>query len=533
MNDFTYGLHQNLQHALDLQRTAYLAHPVPSLAERKADLRTLQRFVREHKDALCDAISADYGHRSRHESLLAEIVPAVDGIDHVIGQLRRWMRPQRRSVDLRSFLGASNRVIPQPLGVVGVIVPWNFPINLSMVPLTYIFAAGNRAMVKMSENSRHLSRLLIERMPAYFPPEKLQFFEETGGVGVAFSKLPFDHLLFTGSGTTGRAVMAAAAENLCPVTLELGGKCPAIVCDDFPLQAAERILFVKYLNAGQICTSVDHLWLPAAQVAPSCRRRRPSCPRVTPAWPRPTTPPSSTSAPSIACCEALEDARARGATVVQLVPGPAFDAATRKIAPCIVLDAPPDSILWQREIFGPILPIRGYTRLEDVVDAVNAGPRPLAIYPFSHDGQTVQMLLDRVMSGGVSVNDALFHVGQHDLPFGGVGASGMGHYHGREGFDTFSKLRPVFYQARFLDDEVHDAALRQAGRPAAGLSGALTPRFPGTRPQETRACSSCPALTPPSSTWKPPKCRCMWGHCMCSRCPPATGAITCATCAAT
>jgi coniferyl-aldehyde dehydrogenase len=164
---------------------------------------------------------------------------------------------------------------------------------------------------------------------------------------------------------------------------------------------------------------------------------------------------------------ALEDARARGATVVQLVPGPAFDAATRKIAPVIVLDAPPDSILWQREIFGPILPIRGYTRLEDVVDAVNAGPRPLAIYPFSHDGQTVQMLLDRVMSGGVSVNDALFHVGQHDLPFGGVGASGMGHYHGREGFDTFSKLRPVFYQARFSSNEVHDAALRQAGRPAS------------------------------------------------------------------
>jgi hypothetical protein len=266
MNDFTYGLAQNLQQALDQQRQAYLAHPVPTLQERIADLRTLQRFVREHKDALCDAISADYGHRSRHETLLAEIVPAVDGIDHVIRHLRRWMRPQRRSVDLRSFFGARNRVIPQPLGVVGVIVPWNFPINLSMVPLTYIFAAGNRAMVKMSENSRALSLLLIERMPAYFPPEKLQFFEETGGVGIAFSKLPFDHLLFTGSGTTGRAVMAAAAENLCPVTLELGGKCPAIVCDDFPLQqAAERILFVKYLNA---CSSSP------ASTPPSCTSKR-------------------------------------------------------------------------------------------------------------------------------------------------------------------------------------------------------------------------------------------------------------------
>ena len=450
MNDFTCGLGQNLQHALDLQRQAYLAHPVPTLQERKADLRTLQRFVREHKDALCDAISADYGHRSRHESLLAEIVPAVDGIDHVIGQLRSWMRPQRRSVDLRSFMGASNRVIPQPLGVVGVIVPWNFPINLSMVPLTYIFAAGNRAMVKMSENSRHLSRLLIERMPAYFPPEKLQFFEETGGVGIAFSKLPFDHLLFTGSGTTGRAVMAAAAENLCPVTLELGGKCPAIVCDDFPLQvAAERILFVKYLNAGQICTSVDHLWLPAAKVDAFVQAAQAILPTRYAGIASPDYTSIIDQRSFERLLEALDDARARGARVVQLVPGPAFDAATRKIAPAIVLDAPPDSILWQREIFGPILPIRGYARLEEVVDAVNAGPRPLAIYPFSHDGQTVQMLLDRVMSGGVSVNDALFHVGQHDLPFGGVGDSGMGHYHGREGFNTFSKLRPVFYQARF------------------------------------------------------------------------------------
>ena len=254
-----------LSRTLDLQREAYFAHPVPSLDERKADLRTLQRFVRDHKDAICDAISADYGHRSRHETLLAEIFPVVDGIDHVIGHLRRWMKPQRRSVDLRNFFGARNRVIPQPLGVVGVIVPWNFPLNLSMIPLTYIFAAGNRAMVKMSENSRHLAHLLIERMPAYFPPEKLQFFDETGGVGVQFSKLPFDHLLFTGSGATGRAVMTAAAQNLCPVTLELGGKAPAILLDDFPLRlAAERILFVKYLNAGQICTTVDHLWMPKA-----------------------------------------------------------------------------------------------------------------------------------------------------------------------------------------------------------------------------------------------------------------------------
>ncbi len=440
----------SLESALALQRGAYLAHPVPSFDERVADLRTLQRFIREHKQALCDAISADYGHRSQHETLLAEIVPAVDGVDHVIKHLRRWMKPQRRSVDLRTFFGARNRVIPQPLGVVGVIVPWNFPLNLSLVPLTYIFAAGNRAMVKMSENSRHLARLLIDKIPAYFPPEKLQFFDETGGVGIAFSQRKFDHLLFTGSGKTGRAVMAAAAQNLCPVTLELGGKAPAILCDDFPLRkAAERILFVKYLNAGQICTSVDHLWMPQAKIDLFVKEAQTIVPR---------------SYPTLACVDytsiidqvafdrllaMLEDARERGAKLVQLVPGPAFDRASRKIAPHIVLNAPPAALVWQREIFGPILPIRGYATLEAVVDAVNAGPRPLAIYPFSNHPEVVQMLLDRVMSGGVSVNDALFHVGQHDLPFGGIGDSGMGHYHGKEGFQTFSKMRPVFYQARF------------------------------------------------------------------------------------
>ena len=436
--------------ALAVQRAACLAHPLPTLAERKRDLQTLQRFIRDHKDALCEAISADYGNRSRHETLLAEIFPAIDGIDHVLKQLKKWMKPQRRSVDWRTFPGARNRVLPQPLGVVGVIVPWNFPVNLSLVPLTYIFAAGNRAMVKMSENSRHLAQLLIEKMPAYFPPEKLQFFDETGGVGIAFSQLPFDHLLFTGSGQTGRAVMAAAARNLCPVTLELGGKAPAIVCADFDVRtAAERILFVKYLNAGQICTSVDHAWLPEASIAAFVEHARQIMPTR---YPRLDTPDYTSIIDEAAferLLQALDEARERGAQVIPLLPGPAYDRATRKIAPHIVLDAPADSLLLTREIFGPILPLRGYTNLESVIDSINAGPRPLAIYPFSNNKQTVQLLIDTVMSGGVSVNDALFHVGQHDLPFGGVGESGMGHYHGVEGFHTFSKLRPVFYQARY------------------------------------------------------------------------------------
>ena len=440
----------SLADTLQRQREAYLRDPVPDRAQRVADLRTLQRFLRDHKDALCEAINADYGHRSRHETLMAEIVPAIAGIDHAVRHLRSWMRPRRRAVDRRMFGAASNRLIPQPLGVVGVIVPWNFPVNLSFVPLTCIFAAGNRAMVKMSENSRHLAALLIDKMPSYFPPEKLRFFDETGGVGVAFSQLPFDHLLFTGSGQTGQAVMAAAARNLCPVTLELGGKAPAIVCDDFPLRTAvERIVFVKYLNAGQICTTVDHAWVPRARIAEFVELAR----AIVPASFGRLDSADYTSIIDSAAFErlvaAMDDARAGGATLVQLLPGPAHDRATRRIAPHIVLDAPPDCALMRREIFGPILPLRPYDRLEDVIDSINAGPRPLAIYPFTHDRSTLQLLLDRVMSGGVSINDALFHVGQHDLPFGGVGASGMGHYHGREGFETFSKLRPVFRQARW------------------------------------------------------------------------------------
>jgi len=439
---------RTLEESLALQRGAYFAHPVPTLAERKADLRTLQRFIRENKQALCDAISADYGHRSQHETLLAEIFPAMDGISHVIGSLRKWMRPQRRSIDLRNFLGASNRVIPQPLGVVGIIVPWNFPLHLSLIPLTYVFAAGNRAMIKMSENSRHLAAFMIEKMPAYFPPEKLRIFDETGGVGIEFSKLPFDHLLFTGSGQTGRSVMAAAAANLVPVTLELGGKAPAILCDDYPLRlAAERILFAKLMNAGQICTTVDHAWVPRSKVDEFVKLAREI---ITARYPSIDSPDYTSVIDERSfdrLVGALEDAKARGATVIQVIPGAPHDRATRKMSPHIVLNAPADSMLLQREIFGPILPIRAYDALETVIQTINAGPRPLAIYPFSNDGRRVQMLLDRVMSGGVSVNEALFHVAQHDLPFGGVGESGMGHYHGREGFDTFSKLRPVFYQA--------------------------------------------------------------------------------------
>ena len=305
-------------------------------------------------------------------------------------------------------------------------------------------------MVKMSENSRHITALLMEKIPDYFPRDKLAFFDETGGVGVEFSKLKFDHLIFTGSGQTGKSVMAAAAANLCPVTLELGGKSPGILLDDFPLRtAAERLLFGKCFNAGQVCTTVDHLYVPEGKVTAFVDMAKTI---IAGRYPTLDTPDYTSIIDDRAfnrIVNALQDAKDRGATLVPLIPGKAWDKKTRKIAPHVVLNAPENCELRTREIFGPVLPVIGYTNIEDTITAINSGPRPLALYPFSNNKKKIQHLITHVMSGGVTVNDGILHTAQHDMPFGGVGDSGMGHYHGYEGFVTFSKMRPVFYQAPF------------------------------------------------------------------------------------
>jgi len=439
-----------LNSCLQQQRKAYLANPVPDHAQRKADLLALKRMISENSEAFIDAINEDYGNRSRHETLFAELILVLDGINFAIKHMKRWMKTQRRDIDFTTYPMAKNRVIPQPVGVVGVIVPWNFPLQLGFVPLTYIFAAGNRAMVKMSENSRHLSSLLIKLVPDYFPPEKLSFFEETGSVGIQFSQLRFDHLIFTGSGATGKAVMASAAKNLMPVTLELGGKSPAVIAPDYPMKkAVERIMFAKQYNAGQVCVNVDYVFIPQDRVNEFVEAARSwvseHCPDI-----------NSRDYTSIIdqraydrLTGALADAEQKGATLVNLSKNQQPNPETRKIPLHLVLNTSDDMILRQGEIFGPIMPVIPYKDKQEIVDYVNQRDRPLAFYPFTHDKSLQQFYLDHVMSGGVCVNDALLHPGQHDLPFGGVGASGMGHYHGYEGFVTFSKLRPVFYQAGF------------------------------------------------------------------------------------
>ena len=441
--------HSYLEECFKAQRDSFHAAETETRAERKQHLLALKRLINENREAIIEAIHKDYGNRSRHETLFAEIITSNESIADNVKHLRRWMKVQRRKVDQTMYPGGKARVIPQPLGVVGLIIPWNFPVNLTFSQLAAVFAAGNRAMVKMSENSIELSRLLISLSPKYFSEDKLKFFEETGSVGIEFSKLPFDHLIFTGSGQTGRAVMAAAAANLTPVTLELGGKAPAVIAPDYPMEkAVERILFVKQFNAGQICTNVDYVFVHESNIDDFGKHAE--------AWAKAHCPNiNSEDYTSLIddrsferVSKTLEDAREKGAYVMNLQ-GQDPDPATRKFPVCLVLNTTDDMTIRQREIFGPLLPVVSYRDPQEVIDYVNDRDRPLAFYPFTKDKKLAARYIDRIMSGGVTVNDALFHVAQHDLPFGGVGPSGMGHYHGYEGFMTFSKLRPVYYQPGF------------------------------------------------------------------------------------
>ncbi len=433
--------------AFDRQKQAYFDNPYPALAERCHNLQQLSRMVCEHRDEIVAAISQDFGNRADQETLFCEIIPVLDGVKHALKHLKKWMKPERRPVDMKLYLGGKNTLLPQPLGVIGIVVPWNFPLNLSLVPTIYAFAAGNRAMIKMSANSPNFTRLLKRVVPNYFSADLLQVFDDEIP-GPVFTRQPFDHLIFTGSTETGRSVMKNAADNLTPVTLELGGKSPAVVAGDYPLRkAVERLLFVKYLNAGQICTTTDYLFLPEGKVDEFVALSKEVVAQRYPDI-------DSQDYTSIIDDDAyqrlkhtLEDAEAKGATVVQLVAGARPNDELRKLPPCLVLDPSDDMVVMQREIFGPILPIKTYREINEVVHYINSRPRPLALYPFSNDRSFVDHMIKQVISGGVTVNDCLFHVGQHDLPFGGVGASGMGHYHGYEGFVTFSKMRPIYHQA--------------------------------------------------------------------------------------
>ncbi len=441
---------KDMNAVLERIKRAARTHGAPAYEARIESLEKLERALRKRKDTLAQAIARDFGHRSRHETFVADLFLVLTAIRHTKQHLRDWMEPEDRETGWM-FLPATCQVVHQPLGVVGIISPWNYPVQLALAPLVAALAGGNRAMIKPSELVPETAELLRDLVAEAFPDDQVAVV--TGGpeVGEAFAKLPFDHVVFTGSTRVGKIVMRAASENLVPVTLELGGKSPAIVGRDFNTRvAAERIMAGKTYNAGQTCVAPDFVMLPAGSrdaFVDACRAA------VTKMYPTLEKNPDYTAVINdkhyARVRSYVDDARARGATVVELNPSSeSADATSRKMAPTLVLDAAEEMLCMQEEIFGPVLPIMTYTTLDEAIHYVNAHPRPLALYYFGHDRESIDRVVSETISGGVTINETMLHVAQDDLPFGGVGPSGMGHYHGHEGFLTLSKAKPVFRQSR-------------------------------------------------------------------------------------
>jgi acyl-CoA reductase-like NAD-dependent aldehyde dehydrogenase len=437
------------QRVFTLQRQAYLRHPYPSLEERRESLTKLERVLLDNVDAIADAINRDFGHRSAEESKMLELFTCIDGIRHTRGKLAKWMKPQRRHVSVL-FATGTNRLIPQPKGVVGIVSPWNYPLYLALGPIVPALAAGNRVMVKMSEAAPETGRLLGELVAKRFDPETLSVVNGGPEVARAFVALPFDHLLFTGSTEIGRHVMRAAAENLTPVTLELGGKSPAIVGRGIAIgEAARRILYGKCLNAGQTCVAPDYVLVPEERLDDFVRSAATAVSALYPTLrdnPDYTAIVNDRQRARLEAC--LDDASAKGARVVELNPAREDLAGSPKMAPRLLTGVNDDMRVMREEIFGPLLPVVPYRTLDEAIGFVNRRPRPLALYVFDHDEAAIERILAETVSGGVTVNETLLHLAQEDLPFGGVGPSGMGEYHGRAGFETFSKRKAVFRQAR-------------------------------------------------------------------------------------
>ncbi|GAA5178071.1 coniferyl aldehyde dehydrogenase [Niveibacterium umoris] len=427
------------------QRAAFGREPMPDAAARRANLDRLARLLKDNQQAICDAISADFGHRSSTETRLIEIFPSLEAIRYARSKVAGWMKPARRHTGLW-FLPGRSQVRYQPLGVVGVIVPWNYPLYLAVGPLVGALAAGNRVLVKMSEYGPAFGELFARLIAEAFPPDLVSVVLGGADVAAEFSSLPFDHLLFTGSTPVGRIVMAAAAKNLTPVTLELGGKSPAIVAPGVDIKtAAQRIGFGKMMNCGQTCIAPDYVLLPRGQEEAFIAAMRAFAAKLYGDAASPDLASLAHERQFARMQALLDEARAMGARVEPLLPDGALSG--RKMAPVVLLGGTPAMRVMQEEIFGPILPIIPYDTLDDAIAYVNAHDRPLALYVFDDQRRRIESLLDRTASGGVTVNDCILHIAQDDIPFGGVGPSGMGRYHGPEGFKTFSQQRAVFRQA--------------------------------------------------------------------------------------
>lgn len=435
----------HLQDLFEAQRRAYAANPMPPAAQRRQWLKALRDVLSNERQALINAISQDFSHRSADETLFAELMPSLQGIHYASKHLKGWMKPSRRAVGI-AFQPASAKVIYQPLGVVGVIVPWNYPLYLAVGPLVGALAAGNRVMLKLSESTPATGELLKALLAKIFPEDLVCVVLGEAEVGMAFSTLRFDHLLFTGATSIGRHVMRAAAEHLTPVTLELGGKSPAIVSADVPLKdAAERIAFGKALNAGQTCVAPDYVLVPEDRVDGFVEAYSDA---IRGFYPTLTDNPDYTAIINerqLARLNAYaKDATDKGATLIALHD----QGQARRMPHSLLLNVSDEMKVMQDEIFGPLLPIVPYRGIDEAFAYINRRPRPLALYYFGYNKREQDRVLHETHSGGVCLNDTLLQVAQDDLPFGGIGPSGMGHYHGREGFLTFSKAKGVLVKQR-------------------------------------------------------------------------------------
>jgi coniferyl-aldehyde dehydrogenase len=423
----------------------------PDLSQRLDRLARLRAVVADNEERFRQAISADFGHRSTVETTIAETMMVYGEIRHATKHLKSWMAPQRIATALQ-FLPARNRLIPQPLGVVGIIAPWNYPLQLTLAPAIGAIAAGNRIIIKPSELVPHFAGLLKETIAERFDAAEVLVTGVEDEIAKAFATLPFDHLVFTGSTRVGRLVAEAAGRNLTPVTLELGGKSPAIIDASADLEeAAERIAYGKLLNAGQTCIAPDYVLVPERSLQAFAEKVRAQMRRMFGTDPVNKDYTSVISDRHYARLEGLvADAAQRGAKRLQ--PARADDPngkAHRKFPPTLIVGATEAMAAMQEEIFGPVLPVLGTREPADAIAFVNRRDRPLALYWFGKDRIARDEVLSRTISGGVTVNDCLFHFAQANQPMGGVGASGTGAYHGEWGFRTFSKLKPVFYRSKF------------------------------------------------------------------------------------
>ncbi|MDV3456585.1 coniferyl aldehyde dehydrogenase [Sphingomonas sp. HF-S4] len=442
-----------MKNILGLQRATFMAELPVSLAARRNRLDRAIAMVADNAARFCDALSEDFGHRSREQSMIADIAASVGPLRHARKHVARWMRSERKATMFPlGLLGARAWVEYQPKGVVGIIAPWNFPVNLVMSPLAGVLAAGNRAMVKTSEFTPVVAALFEELAARYFAPEEVAFVGGGPEIGKAFAELPFDHLLFTGATGIARHILHAAADNLVPVTLELGGKSPVVLGRSANIaQATERVVMGKMLNAGQICLAPDYMLVPEekeAEVVEGLTRAAAAM------YPRLLDNPDYTAIINdrhhARLTEWIDDARAKGAEVIAVNPaGEDFAASNaRKLPLHIIRGATDDMTVMQEEIFGPVLPVRSYQHIDDAIAEVNRRDRPLALYYFGSDGNERRRVLDRTISGGVTLDDVIFHVSQEELPFGGIGPSGTGAYHGEAGFRTFSHARSIYKQPR-------------------------------------------------------------------------------------